>query len=406
MCEIAHQICGCFEAIVAGTKGSNRMRFSKIEDHFAVCVTKHFIKAMVAVVLCGGAAFCLQAQDAQPKNGDQSWTATTETSDANANPARTTESHEKSGNRSVDKQRVEVLGDNGQYRPDFETETETVRVNDTTTHTVVRTYRWDGNGQRKLAEVTDEEARNAANGDGQAVRTTSSADVNGHLQVVRREVTDTSKTGADAEEAKTKVYLADGNGGFTMARQTEELKKRGDDHGVEVKKTTLLPDGNGNWKVGEVTERTVKVRTTEERVAHPDLNGRLSEVSRTVVNEKETGAGEKSKSVETYSGGVPGFGDGKVHLSQRETTMQKRDSGGEVSEEQVEQPSLGNPSDSPRVTAKTKYVVRYAASGAQQTKTVLVRDGNGSFSVVSVETRKSDQVPPAQVPKAASDKPE
>ena len=386
------------------------MRFLKFENRFAVCASKLLTKLLMAMVLCAGAVVCAHAQDSQQKSGDESWTATTETSDANANPARTTESHEKSGNRSVDKQRVEVLGDNGQYRPDFETETETVRVNDTTTHTVVRTYRWDGNGQRKLAEVTDEEARSTANGDGQAVRTMSSVDVNGHLEVVRREVTDTSKTGADAQEAKTKVYLADGNGGFTMARQTQELKKRGDDHGVEVKRTTLLPDGNGNWKVGEVTEKTIKDdgknRTTEERVAHPDLNGRLSEVSRTVVNEKETGAGERSKSVETYSGGVPGFGDGKVHLSQRETTVQKKDSGGEVNEEQVEQPSLGNPSDSPKVTAKTKYVVRYAASGAQQTKAVQARDGNGTFNVVSVETRKSDQVAPVQAPTADSDKPE
>jgi hypothetical protein len=386
------------------------MRFSKPENLFAVSAAKLLAKAMVAVVLCGGAALCASAQDAQQKSGDESWAATTETSDANANPARTTESHEKSGNRSVDRQRVEVLGGNGQYRPDFETETETVRVNDTTTHTVVRTYRWDGNGQRKLAEVTDEEARSAASGDGQAVRTTSSVDVNGHLQVVRREVTDTSKTGADAQEAKTKVYLADGNGGFTMARQTEEVKKRGDDHGVEVKKTTLLLDGNGNWKVGEVTEKNIKGdgknRTIEERVAHPDLNGRLSDVSRTVVKEAETGGGEKSKSVETYSGGAPGFGDGKVHLSQRETTVQKKDSGGEVDEELIEQPSLGNPSDRPKVAAKTKYVVRYAASGAQRTKTVQANDGNGALKVVSVETRKSDQVAPVQAPKAESDKPE
>lgn len=386
------------------------MSLSKSENRVAASATELLTRSMVAVILCAGAAFCASAQDSPQKSSDEAWTATTETSDANANPARTTESHERSGNRSVDKQKVEVLGDNGQYRPDFETETETVRVNDTTTHMVVRTYRWDGNGQRKLAEVTDEEARSSATGDGQAVRTTSSADVNGHLQVVRREVTDTSKTGADAQEAKTKLYLADGNGGFTMALQTQELKKRGDDHSVEVKKTNLLPDGNGNFKVGEVTEKTIKVdgkiRTTEERVARPDLNGRLSEVSRTVAKETETGAGEKSKSVETYSGEVPGFGDGRAHLSQRETTVQKKDSGGEVNEEQVEQPSLGNPSDSPKVTAKTKYVVRYAASGTQQTKTVQVRDGNGTFNVVSVETRKSDQVAPAQAPKAASDKPE
>ncbi len=75
-----------------------------------------------------------------------------------------------------------------------------------------------------------------------------------------------------------------------------------------------------------------------------------------------------------------------------------------MTEQQVEQPNPSNPSDSPKIIAKTKYVVRYAASGTQQTKTVQVRDGNGTFNVVSVETRKSDQVPPAEVPKPPSDK--
>jgi hypothetical protein len=162
--------------------------------------------------------------------------------------------------------------------------------------------------------------------------------------------------------------------------------------------------------VGEVTEKTIKGdgknRTIEERVGRTDLNGRLSEVSRTVVNEKESGAGERSKSVETYSGDAPGFGDGKVHLSQRETAVQRKDSGGEVNEELIKQPSIGNPSDGPKVAAKTKYVVRYATSGAQQTKTVQANDGNDALKVVSVETRKSDQVAPVQAPKAESDKPE
>jgi hypothetical protein len=386
------------------------MTFSKPENHVAVSATKLLTKSMVAMVLCVGTAVCAQAQDAQQNSSDESWTATTDTSVANSNPSRTTESHAKSGHRSVDKQRVEVLGLNGRYRPDSETETEIVRVNDTTTRTVVRTYSWDGNGQRKLAQVTDEEARSTKNGDGQAVRTTSSSDVNGNLQVVKREVTDTRKTSPDAQEAKTKVYLADGNGGFTMALQTQELQKRSDEHRVEVKKTMLLPDGNGNWGVGEVTEKTIKedgtIRTTEERVSQPDLEGRLSEVSRTVAKETETTAGERSKSVETYSGNGPGYGDGSLSLNQRVTTIQKRDSGGEITEQQIEQPNPGNPSDSPKVTAKTKYVVRYAASGTQQTKTVQVRDGNGTFNVVSVETRKSDQVPPVQVPKAPSDKPQ
>jgi hypothetical protein len=197
------------------------MAYAKPENQ--VTVSRFLINWIIFVILCGSSAVSAQAQDVQRNNSDGSWTATTENSVTNANPSRTTESHAKSGNRSVDKQRVEVLGPNGRYQPDFESEKETVQVNATTTRTVVRTYRWDGNGRRKLAQVTEEEARSTASGDAQAVRTTSSADVNGNLRVVQRETADTKKTSPDAQETKTTVYLADGNGGFTTSRQTQDL---------------------------------------------------------------------------------------------------------------------------------------------------------------------------------------
>ena len=374
-------------------------------------MTKLLIISMISMALCVDSAACAQAQESQQNSSDESWTATTATSVDNAIPSRTTESHAKYGNRSVDKQRVEVLGLEGRYRPDSDTEKETVRVNDTTTRTVVRTYRWDGNGQRKLVQVTEEEARSTASGNSQAVRTTSSSDVNGNFQVVKREVTDTRKTSPDAQETKTKVYLGDGNGGFTMSVQAQELQKRSDDHRLEVKKTMLLPDGNGNWKVGEVKETTIKEddknRTTEERISRPDSEGRLAEFSRTVDKETKSTSGERINTVDTYSRNVPGLADdGSLHRNQRVTTLQRKDADGETSEQQVEQPSPGNPSDGPKVSAKTKYIVRYGSFGTQSTKTIQVRGGNGNFNVVSVETRKSDQVPPAQVPTAPSDKPQ
>jgi hypothetical protein len=385
------------------------MAFSNPENQVAASVNKLLIKSMISMVLCVGSALCAQAQDAQQNSSDQSWTATTQISVDNANPSRTTESHAKSGNRSVDKQRLEVLGLDSRYVPDSETEKETVRVNDTTTRTVVRTYRWDGNGQRKLAQVTEEEARSTASGDGQAVRATSISDVNGNLQIVEREVTDTRKTSPDAQETETTVYLADVNGGFTMALQTQELQKRSDDHRIEVRKTMLVPDGNGNWTVSEVKEKTItedgKNRTIEERTSRADSEGRLSEFSRTIGEETENTAGERSNTVDTYSRYVPGLADdGSLHRTQRVTTLRTKGSDGETTEQQVEQPNSGNPSDSPQVSAKTKYIVRYGASGTQSTKTIQVRDGGGTFYLLSVEKRKSDQVPPAQVQTAPSDK--
>lgn len=386
------------------------MAFSKPRIQDAVSPTKLLRKSILGLAICIGAAVCAQAQNTQVTRTHESWTATAQTSEVNNNPFRTSESHVEYGNRTVDKWRVEVLGPDGRYQPDSDTEKETIQINATMTRTVERTYRWDGNGQRKLAQVTQEEARSSASGDAQVVRTISNSDVNGNIQIVQREVTDRKKISPDAQETKTVVYVGDGNGGFAASSQTQELQKRGADHKVEMIKTTLLPDGNGNWEVGEVKETTIKdedkKRTTEEQVSLPNSEGRLSDFSRTIVEEIHTRTGERSSIAETHSTFVPGVaGDGRLHLNQVVTTVQKKDSDRETTEQQVEQPNPGNPNVGLQISTRTKYIVQYGASGTEQTKTVQARDINGTFNVISVETRKSDQVPPAEVVIASSGEP-
>ena len=354
---------------------------------------------MISATLFVAAAVSVQAQDAQ-KSGDESWTKTTEKAEQNITPSRTTESHTKSGNRAVDKQKVEVMGTNGRYQPFLETETETIQVDAANTRTVVRTYQWNGNGQRILAQVTEENSRTTASGDLRLERKTSSADINGNFRVTQREVADTRKVGSGAEETKSSVYRADSYGGFTKVGETQELKTPGADDSVRVKKTTLLPDGNGGFKVSGVTEKTIKddgkSRTTEERVSTPDLEGRLQEGSRTVAKETETASGEKESVVETY--------DGAAQLNQRVTRTQRKDSSGEIIEEKTEGANLGNPSDGPKLTGRTKYVVKYAGPGTQQTKTVEIRDANGNYKVVSSATQTSTEPAASQSAPAAKPK--
>jgi hypothetical protein len=386
------------------------MASSQPENRVALSATNLLLKSMFSVILCIGSVICAHGQDAQPNNTNESWTVTTQTSVDDTNPLRTTESHAKSGNQSVDKQTVEVLGLNGRYQPDYETDKETIQVDATTTRTVEHIYRWDVNGQRNLLQVTEVEARSSAGGDAQVVRTTSNSDGNGSLQVVQREIADTRETSPDAQETKTTIYLPDVNGGLTPHVQTQELQTRSADHRVEVKKTMLHPDSRGNWEVSAVKESTVKEdgngRTSEERVSRPDSDGGLSEVSRTTGEDTVTSAGEKTKTSETYSTYVPGVApDGSLYLNLRVATVQKTDSGGKTTEQQVKQPNPDDPNGGLQANTRTKYIVRYDASGTQQTKTIQVRDINGTFNVVSVETRKSHEVPAEQVPIALSDKP-
>jgi hypothetical protein len=382
----------------------------RYRDWVRLPATKLVVKLMFSVTLCVGSAVCVRAQDSQTNKTDESWTATAQTSIDHTNPSRTLESHSKSDNRSVDKQRVEVLGSDGRYQPYYDTETETIQVNATTTRMVVREYRWDTDGRRNLLQVTEQESQSSSNGDSHVVSTTSSADADGNLHLAQREVADTRKTSPDVQETRTTVYVNDGTGNFAPSQQTRELQTSGADHSVEVKKTTLLPGANGNWQVFEVKEKTIKDddaknRTTEERVSRSDIDGRVSEASKTVGHETENADGERSATAETYTPDVPGMaGDGKLHLTERSTSVQNKDADKKTSEQRIEQPKPGNPTDGLQVTAKTKYTVHYAANGTQQTKTIQTRDANGNFSVISVETEKSDQVPAQQEQKTPSDK--
>jgi hypothetical protein len=92
-------------------------------------------------------------------------------------------------------------------------------------------------------------------------------------------------------------------------------------------------------------------------------------------------------------------------LNQRIKATQKKDSKGEITEQQIEQPSAGNPSDGPKVIAKSNYVVKYAATGTQKTKTVENRDADGNFKTVLVETQESTQAPHTQHATLPSHKP-
>ena len=141
------------------------MPLRRYKHRVGVFATTLLAYSIFSVILCVGSAVCVRAQDAQANKTDESWTTTTQTSVDHANPSRTLESHSKSDNRSVDKQRVEVLGSDGRYQPYYDTETETIQVNATTTRTVVREYRWDTDGRRNLLQVTEQESQSSPNGD-------------------------------------------------------------------------------------------------------------------------------------------------------------------------------------------------------------------------------------------------
>jgi hypothetical protein len=273
---------------------------------------KPALYAILIVLFCV-TSNCLWAQtaDSQPADASNSWTATTEPQvSAYVNPKRVTESHTQTDNRTVDAQSIERLGSDGRFEPYSDTEKESIRVNATSVRTVVRAFGRDGGGQRTLTQVTEEVRESFPGGREKVVRTISTPDLEGHLPIMQREVTDTEKTGSNVQEIKTTVFLSDGRGGLAPNLQIRERRKRTGGGTVEVQKTTLLLDGGGNWQVYELKERTIKEyvkgRTIEETVSRPGVDGKLSVASHSIAKESETGPGERHDSEETYSTDIPG----------------------------------------------------------------------------------------------------
>jgi hypothetical protein len=95
---------------------------------------------------------------------------------ANANPYRTTESHLKCGNRTLDKKTVEVRGPDGTYEFYYRIEVATVQESPGLTRSITRTYNPGGDRAEHLTQIIEVETRASYNGS-RTVKTISNANL-------------------------------------------------------------------------------------------------------------------------------------------------------------------------------------------------------------------------------------
>lgn len=374
-------------------------------------VPPRWIVLAIGAYFCFGPTLLAQTSDSRTtEDPNQSWTATTDLKGNNVNPTRITESHTQTGDRALDTQSIQIRGFYGRFEPYQDIEKETVRLDASTVRTTTRSYGRGADGVKKLVQVTEEEQHTLPSGDSNVLRITSSPDLNGRLQPVRREIVETKNTGVDVEETDTTVMLQSVNSGFAPAVKTHEVRKRVANNSIETQETRLLPDGAGNWQVSEIRQNTTRQeansRVSEDRVSRRDFEGNLVEASRVVSEESETASREKHGVVTTYSVDLPGrTRDGSLHLIERATTAQWTNTTGEqITEKKVEDVNPGDPSAGLRISALVNDTMRPGPSGEHAIRTIQMRDSNGHFKVVSVDTTKSDRVPTIQIQQTPSDK--
>lgn len=347
---------------------------------------------------------------AQTNSGDKSWTTSSQQADPNGttNPTRTRITHTEVNGRIVEKTIVEARGPDGRYAPYSEIERESVRVNETTTRSVERSYGRHPDGRRMLTQETQEEARSLPDGESKTTRTTSNPDGNGALQVVQRAEIDSKVVGPGISDTKTTLFSADGSGGLGATMQIEERERKTDAATVEFTKSTSLSDGAGRWTVSEVREGTTRQdaggMTKEERVLRPDSNGKMAMAERTVTKQP---VGGQNDTTETYSTNVPGqAGNEGLRLVRRESTVQRIGNGGERStKRQVELTNPGDPGAGLRVTQDAIDIVRPGTNGVvQQQSMIVTTDANGHVNAVWVDMANSDKPAAMKVDTAAAKK--
>lgn len=374
-------------------------------------VPLRWIVFAIGAYFCFGPTLLAQTSDSRiTEDPNQSWTATTDLKGNNVNPTRIIESHNLAGDRTLDTQSIQIRGFYGRFEPYQDIEKETVRLDASTVRTTTRSYGRGADGVKKLVQVAEEEKHTLPSGDSNVLRIISNPDLNGRLQPVRREIVQTKNTGVDVEETDTTVMLQSVNRGFAPAVKTHEVRKRVGNNSIESQEIRLLPDGAGNWQVSEIRQNTTTQeadsRVSEDRVSRRDFEGKLAEVSRVVSEESETASSEKRSVVTTYSVDLPGrTRDGSLHLVERATTAQRTSTSGEqITEKKVEDVNPGDPSAGLRISVLVNDTLRRGPSGEQAIRTIRMRDSNGKFEVVSVDTTKSDRVPTIQLPQTPPDK--
>jgi hypothetical protein len=249
-------------------------------------------------------------------------------------------------------QRTEVSRSiNGQIVPMEKVDERVVRedANGKTVERLITRYDPTGNAVTPMKEIIDEQKQ--AGGASTTTRTLYSGDINGHLKLQERSVTQAQKSSA-SENSETVVERPNINGGMEATSRRSVEKVIGAPGTYQESSTTYRPDGNG----GFVPTRKVSKNVTEakgqvtENAAEYEINalGGLSLHSQTVRNVVKRPDGSEGIEVQVFGKAVPGIAS-TLDSSQLKMTEQqhieRRKTGSDTVVETVEvqRPTIADP---------------------------------------------------------------
>jgi hypothetical protein len=281
------------------------------------------------------------------------------------------------------KHQLESLELETEFGAFFELEEEFTQVDAETTRRTIRAYRLNG-ARRSLYQVIEEEVKNSSDGGIKAVRTTSTADLNGKLNVSRKVLQETVPAGQDVFETRMTVEMPDPNRRLVPIERIEQTERLLEDESVSIERVEYSPTSGGKWETLEkrvATSREVDgVIQTEEQVFRLDGNRRLALNQESSSQEWEAGDGTLFRTTEERR---PNF-DGKMEVVQQRQIEQRAFEDGTV--QTVEQVAARSMGAQTKELALLKRITQEASSGSAGTElsiSVEALDNTGRFGPVS-----------------------
>ena len=217
-----------------------------------------------------------------------------------------------------------------EHDPQAYVEEETIRVSDKTTRTVTRSYHDNGYGSPRLLTVTQETRTVNEDGQEEAVRTVSSPDANGRLQVQVEETQRVVSTGDDQFEVQTVVSQLGPQRRLEPVQQFVQREQRGGDGTLEVDRIAYVLDGNRQWQPIEQRTAVSQVingeNRTEEEVYRSDPGRTLTLRDVITSREQANPDGTIRRTTETRSVDP----EGNLQLAERLNLVQSVTADGQV----------------------------------------------------------------------------
>ena len=120
-------------------------------------------------------------------------------------PSRVTETRREANGHLFETRVVESPSVNGGWALVSASERESVQQGGHIIHVLERFFVPDVSGGRRLSQITEVQTTTLPGGNLQTIRTLSEVDINGHQQMVRREVQDSVRINASTSRTKTAV---------------------------------------------------------------------------------------------------------------------------------------------------------------------------------------------------------